>query len=270
MLAYGLRGEWGSEFPPPNQPAPNYLGSREARHKCRLRFQSEVRAGRMIGGPGWTSDVVRWFLGGDFYITPCGAVPKGDDPHGRIVHNYSHTFDGISLNSVLDPSALASLTCASHLTIPALRSIATLASPIDVLRIISPQKAVALTSSVKHIMALADYVQSVCGHLAANEALEPAHAVICQVLRTGANFEHAKISNPIHLAAAAVAPLCHTPDVDGKLEKTPSRRSNPGRRRGYCYSYQRGSCDRTSCIYKHACAICDSPAHGDRACPSRN
>ena len=169
-----------------------------------------------------------------------------------------------------DPSALASLTCASHLTIPALRSIATLASPIDVLRIISPQKAVALTSSVKHIMALADYVQSVCGHLAANEALEPAHAVICQVLRTGANFEHAKISNPIHLAAAAVTPLCHAPDVDGKLEKTPSRRSNPGRRRGYCYSYQRGSCDRTSCIYKHACAICDSPAHGDRACPSRN
>ena len=28
-------------------------------------------------------------------------MPKGDDPHGRIVHNYSHEFDGISLNSVL-------------------------------------------------------------------------------------------------------------------------------------------------------------------------
>ena len=55
----------------------------------------------MIGGPGWTADAVHWFLDGDFFITPCGAVPKGDDPHGRIVHNYSHKFDGISINSTL-------------------------------------------------------------------------------------------------------------------------------------------------------------------------
>ena len=101
MLAYGLQGEWGATFPPPNRPAANYLGTADARQKCRLRFQSEVAAGRMIGGPGWTADAVHWFLDGDFFITPCGAVPKGDDPHGRIVHNYSHEFDGISLNSVL-------------------------------------------------------------------------------------------------------------------------------------------------------------------------
>ena len=169
-----------------------------------------------------------------------------------------------------DPSGLASLNCASRVTIPALRSIATLTSPIDILRIISPQKAAALTSSVEQIAALADYIQSVCGHLAANEALEPAHAVICRVLRTGANFKHANNSNPIHLAAAAVAPLCHTPDVDGALEKTPARKSNPGRRRGYCYSYQRGRCDRTSSPCTHACSICDSPAHGDKACPARS
>ena len=52
MLAYGLRGDWGPTFPPPNRPAPNYLGPPEAVHKCRRRFESEVRAGRMIGGPG--------------------------------------------------------------------------------------------------------------------------------------------------------------------------------------------------------------------------
>ena len=45
--------------------------------------------------------MVRWFLRKDFYITPCGAVPKGEDPHGRIVHNYSHQFDGTSLNDAL-------------------------------------------------------------------------------------------------------------------------------------------------------------------------
>ena len=88
-------------LPPPGRPAKNYLKTPVAREKCRRRFQSEVRAGRMIGGPGWDSGMVRWFLNGDFFITPCGAVPKGDDPHGRIVHNYSHEFDGVSLNSAL-------------------------------------------------------------------------------------------------------------------------------------------------------------------------
>ena len=101
MLAYGIRGDWGHSFPTPNRPAPNFLKCNAARAKCRLRFKSEVCAGRMIGGPGWSAAAVKWFLGSDFFITPCGAVPKGDDPYGRIIHNYSHEFDGISLNSVL-------------------------------------------------------------------------------------------------------------------------------------------------------------------------
>ena len=45
--------------------------------------------------------MVRWFLDKDFYVIPCGAVAKGDNPHGRIVHNYSRKFDGLSLNEVL-------------------------------------------------------------------------------------------------------------------------------------------------------------------------
>ena len=177
-----------------------------------------------------------------------------------------------------DPSGLASLNNTSRVTIPALRSIATLASPIDILRIISPGKAAALADSVKQIKALADYVQSVCGHLAASEALEPAHAVICGLLRTGANFEQANISNPIHLAAAALAPLCHTPDIDGVLRKKTTQRSTPSRRQaagtgsrvlGYCFGFQRGNCTRASCNFKHVCSHCDSSGHGFNSCPSQ-
>ena len=169
-----------------------------------------------------------------------------------------------------DPSGLASLTSTSALTIPALRDIATLASPIDILRIISPQKATTLTSTIKQIISLADYVQSVCGHLAANEALEPAHSVICQVLRTGADFERANATSPIHLAAAAIAPLCHTPDVDGKLTKPRSQRSNDARRGRHCYGFQRGRCNRSPCPYRHVCSICNSPSHGDRSCTTKS
>ena len=176
-----------------------------------------------------------------------------------------------ALLQACDPSGLASLTSASALTIPALRAIAALASPIDILRIISPQKAAALTSTIKEINSLAEYIQAVCGHLAANQALEPAHSVICQLLRTGANFERANKINPIHLATAAIAPLCHTPDVDGKLTKAQSGRSNSRRRWGYCHAFQRGvtTCNRSPCPYKHACRTCDSLDHGDRSCPGQ-
>ena len=107
MLANGLQGNWDSHFPQPNLPARNYLGSPAARQKCRNRFKNEVLAGRMIGGPGWTRAVVHWFLDGDFYITPCGAVPKGEDPYGRIVHNYSLQFNGLSLNEVLKDNSVS-------------------------------------------------------------------------------------------------------------------------------------------------------------------
>ena len=110
MLAAGLRGNWATTLPPPNRPASNYLGPMSARRKCRLRFKSEILAGRMIGGPGWTRATVRWFLRGDFYITPCGAVMKGDDPHGRIVYNYSHSFNGMSLNDALVDNSVSYIT----------------------------------------------------------------------------------------------------------------------------------------------------------------
>ena len=70
--------------------------------KARSRFQSEFTCGRMIGGRGWSRRVVRDFLGSDFYVIPCGAVPKGQDPHGRIIHEYSFSPKyGYSINSAL-------------------------------------------------------------------------------------------------------------------------------------------------------------------------
>ena len=97
MLKDGLRGDWDG-LPPVGVPVTNFLKVPEAIKKCRLRFQSETNKGRMLGGPGWSADTVSWFLGSPFFCTPCGAVPKKDDPYGRIIHNYSHKIDGISLN----------------------------------------------------------------------------------------------------------------------------------------------------------------------------
>jgi len=66
----------------------NYFAP-EVAPKGRKRFKDELLKGRMLGGPGWTATKVENFLHSTFYVTPCGAVAKGDDPHGRIIHDYS-------------------------------------------------------------------------------------------------------------------------------------------------------------------------------------
>ena len=67
--------------------------------------------GRTIGGPGWGRAAVHDFLNRDFYVIPCGAVPKGADPHGRIIHDYSFApEDSHSLNSSLLENSVKYIT----------------------------------------------------------------------------------------------------------------------------------------------------------------
>ena len=128
-----------------------------------------------------------------------------------------------------------------------------------------------MTATIRRISAVADYVQFLCGYLAANEALEPAHAVLFDLLCTGADFERAAASNPIHLAAGAIKHLCSQPDVDGTLgKKKPAADRNPQRPtpypKGYCFNFQVGKCTRQKCSFRHRCAQCHSENHGKHQC----
>ena len=76
-------------MPRPGMIPKNYFRNQIGIDKCRARFISEVKKGRMIGGVRWTSEIVEWFLGRSFYTIPGGAGPKNDDPLGRIIHDYS-------------------------------------------------------------------------------------------------------------------------------------------------------------------------------------
>ena len=38
---------------------------------------------------GWTKKIVEDFLGKRLNTVRCGSVPKGDDPDGLIIHDYS-------------------------------------------------------------------------------------------------------------------------------------------------------------------------------------
>ena len=146
-------------------------------------------------------------------------------------------------------------------------------SPYDILRVLAPAKAEQAAAGLRQITALSEYVQSLCGYLAANEELEPVHSVLCNLLRTGADFERALNINPLHLAAGAIKHLCTQPDADGVLpKKKPTlTRTTPARRRyplGLCHAFQLGNCTRSGCRFAHECARCRSTQHGERACTS--
>ena len=89
-LKCGFRADWAAKMPKIISHAPNFLKSAAALAAARKRLCSEVSKGRIVGGQGWTRKVVQDFLGQNFYVTPCGAVPKNDNSVGRIIHNYSY------------------------------------------------------------------------------------------------------------------------------------------------------------------------------------
>ena len=110
-LEFGFRADWAQEMPPHSTDSPNFFHSKIAIEKCRARFDAEIKKGRMLGGVGWSKNIVRNFLGKNFYTIPCGAVPKNGDPDGRIIHNYSFPSPLFgSVNSVLLDTSVSYIT----------------------------------------------------------------------------------------------------------------------------------------------------------------
>ena len=90
---------------------PNFFNCNAAIQKCRTRFLSEVKNKRMLGGVGWSLNDVKNFLGQRVYVIPCGAVPQNNDPHGRIIHNYSYpSKKSGSINAALINTSVSYIT----------------------------------------------------------------------------------------------------------------------------------------------------------------
>lgn len=108
-LKFGYRADWApGTRPHPQKHVRNHFKVESAIKKCRSRFLNEIKKGRMLGGLGWSRLVVEKFLRRPFYTIPCGAVPKNDDPHGRIIHNFSFPSpDFGSVNSALQNTTVS-------------------------------------------------------------------------------------------------------------------------------------------------------------------
>ena len=58
-LQIGFLAEWAEKMPTPGKTSKNYFKNQKGVEKCRARFISEIKLGRMIGGWGWIKEIVR-------------------------------------------------------------------------------------------------------------------------------------------------------------------------------------------------------------------
>ena len=198
-------------------------------------------------------------------------------------YNRLNLDDFMSLINTGNSSDLATVHPQSRLTFSEFSDALKRLSPMELLRLIVPAKAAQVSEALSEISALTDYEQSLCNHLAASEALEPSHAVLCSILRTGADFKAALKHQPIQLATQTVAPLCTGIDIDGSLSsrknaQSPTRSGTRARpatsfpyQLGLCFNFQQGKCVRPTCKYSHRCAnYCKSSSHSKESCSSTN
>ena len=170
-----------------------------------------------------------------------------------------------------------------------------LASPRHILRLFAPEKLDALSNILDGIEALADFNQRLGRHLALQPALEPIHHVLCDILRSRLDFASATSRCPLNIATEAVRHQCSTPDDDAvsfekpnanyrnnssyqqrranKTYQAPRTQATGGARnkiKNCCHFFQRDSCVRRQCSYRHICEGCGSSDHGYNKCPNKN
>ena len=196
-----------------------------------------------------------------------------------------------------DSSVFKDIPATTPGTVASFREFFALAPAIDILKLFAPHKATALVKILNGIISLADFNQRLGCHLASQPALEPIHAVLCDMLRSGADFATLTRQNPLSIATQALQHACSTPDDDATIfaagggrgsrappgppsvptPRFPRVRSNGmqaarrGRRfRNCCFAFQKDKCNKTvqTCEYQHICSHCGQADHGLSRCPS--
>ena len=168
-------------------------------------------------------------------------------------------------------------------------------SPIELIKLVNEEKANKMLEIFHRIKAFAHFSQSLTDYFANDDALEPALAVVCQLLRQNENIGTVlKDRHTTFLGLAQPFQKLRSPrdrdfEVENKEIITSSNNMNRGyfsssdrkptsragrkkrNKRKFCYVFQkRSSCRKRNCAFSHKCANCRSKNHGEDDCRYRN
>ena len=138
---------------------------------------------------------------------------------------------------------------------------------------------------VETIDGVLNFGQSMSDYFAHDDALEPALAAVCEVLRSNPNIGSILDKRCTSFLALAQCYQKHSSHNDKDFCATISGKgTNFGRKpqnaaknsikrytRGLCFNFQENGCFRgTACNFAHKCDKCGSYDHGANACKSYN
>ena len=140
--------------------------------------------------------------------------------------------------------------------------------PLKLIEFVNQEKAKKIRRAIKKISSLAHFSQSMTDYFARDDALEPALAVICEVLR-----DTDDIGGLMEKKAASFLSLAQPYEKERSREDhdVTSRKnlSKPTNQKRSCFNFQKGSCYFKDCYYKHECEVCGSRSHGANKCPEK-
>ena len=152
---------------------------------------------------------------------------------------------------------------------------------IKILKLWNAEKTDELLAAIQEIADALHFSLSMTDFFAHDDALEPALAVVCEVLRTDPDIgSQLRLSKASFLSLAQCYQKQRSPkDKDFEITqkqaprpRRPTKRQrtnqNPPYKFGLCFDFQgENSCDRQPCRYTHECAKCRSSRHGEFSCP---
>ena len=212
------------------------------------------------------------------------------------LHDLRTTLDGG------DAAPLSHIARDEKATVEEFRRKLSLASPRHILMLFAPGKMDAISNILAGIESLADFNQRLGKHLALQPALEPIHSVLCDVLQSGLDFATSTARCPLSIATEAMRHQCTTPDNDavtfakpepssrnkwapsgpnswgqrrrgaqtGQTSRTPSTGGARNTIKNCCFNFQKDTCSRQQCAWRHICNLCGSLDHGASKCPTNS
>ena len=146
--------------------------------------------------------------------------------------------------------------------------------PLKLIEFINEGKATKIKRLLSKISSLAHFSQSMTDYFASDDALEPALAVICEVLRGSDDIGGVlKNEGTSFLRLAQPYEKNRSPGDHDVTEKKPKKSSVLERGKSgrlICWDFQKGSCKSKSCKFSHECKNCSSKNHGAYACTRKS
>ena len=150
--------------------------------------------------------------------------------------------------------------------------------PLKILELFNQQIAQDIKNNLDTITGVMHFGQSMADYFAQDDALEPALAAVCEVLRSDPNIGSVLKKRCATFMAVAQCYQKQRSPQDVDLTSTPRsqqntrvapRRQNFRYSRGLCFAFQNRGCTRgRSCNFTHKCNRCGSFEHGASACAS--